>query len=122
MDAKARWLLPDFADAQSGLRAGNLRENAAATRIMAGLKQTIIRGGLESLYFSGAHVALKPLVGGVGVILTLHHVRPPRPGRFQPNHLLEVTPHFLPRVINYLRRAQLDLVSIDEMHRRLTER
>ena len=47
---------------------------------MAGLKQTIIRGGLESLFFTGAHMALKPLLGGVGVILTLHHVRPLRPG------------------------------------------
>lgn len=40
---------------------------------MAGLKQTIIRGGLESLFFSGAHFALEPFVGGVGVILTSHH-------------------------------------------------
>jgi len=86
------------------------------------LKQTIIRGGLEGLYFTGAHVALKPLVGGVGAILTLHHVRPPRSDRFQPNRLLEVTPRFLTRVVNYLRRARVDLVSLDEMHRRLTER
>jgi peptidoglycan/xylan/chitin deacetylase (PgdA/CDA1 family) len=89
---------------------------------VAGLRQTIIRGGLESLYFSGAHVALKPFVAGVGAILTLHHVRPPRPDRFQPNRLLEVTPRFLRRVVKYLRRSRLDLVSLDEMHRRLTER
>jgi len=86
------------------------------------LKQTIIRGGLEGLYFTGAHVALKPLVGGVGAILTLHHVRPPRSDRFQPNRLLEVTPRFLTRVVNYLRRARVDLVSLDELHRRMTER
>ncbi len=89
---------------------------------MAGLRQTIIRGGLESLYFTGAHVFLKPLVGGVGAILTLHHVRPPRPGRFQPNRLLEITPHFFTRVVKHLRRSGLDLVSLDEMHRRLRER
>ncbi len=88
---------------------------------MAGLRQTIIRGGLESLYFSGAHVALKPFVAGVGVILTLHHVRPPRPGRFQPNRLLEVTPRFLTRVVTYLRRSGLDLISLGEMHRRMSE-
>ncbi len=88
---------------------------------MAGLRQTIIRGGLESLYFSGAHAALKPWVGGVGVILTLHHVRPPRPDRFQPNRLLEITPRFLTRVVALVRRSGLDLVSLDEMHRRLTE-
>jgi peptidoglycan/xylan/chitin deacetylase (PgdA/CDA1 family) len=88
---------------------------------VAGLKPTIIRGGLESLYFSGAHYFLKSLVGGVGAILTLHHVRPPRPGRFQPNRLLEITPRFLTRVVKDLRQSELDLVSLDEMHRRLTE-
>jgi len=85
------------------------------------LKQAIIRGGLESLYFSGAHLALRPFLGGVGAILTLHHVRPPRPGRFQPNHLLEVTPAFLARVVGDLRRSGIDLISLDEMHRRMTE-
>jgi peptidoglycan/xylan/chitin deacetylase (PgdA/CDA1 family) len=88
---------------------------------MAGLKDTIIRGGLESLYFSGAHWALQPLVGGVGVILTMHHVRPPRPDRFQPNRILEITPHFLARVVQLLRRAGVDVISLDEMYRRLTE-
>jgi peptidoglycan/xylan/chitin deacetylase (PgdA/CDA1 family) len=76
---------------------------------------------LESLYFSGAHLMLRPFVGGVGAILTLHHVRPPRPDRFQPNRLLEVTPRFLTQVVKYLRRSGLDLVSLDEMHRRITE-
>jgi peptidoglycan/xylan/chitin deacetylase (PgdA/CDA1 family) len=88
---------------------------------VASLKQTIIRGGLESLYFTGAHVVLRPFVAGVGAILTLHHVRPPRPGRFQPNRLLEVTPRFLTRVVKSLRRSGLDFVSLDEMHRRMTE-
>jgi peptidoglycan/xylan/chitin deacetylase (PgdA/CDA1 family) len=88
---------------------------------LTGLRQTIIRGGLESLYFTGAHIALRPFVGGVGAILTLHHVRPPRPDRFQPNRLLEVTPRFLARVVKSLRRSGLDLVSLDEMHRRMTE-
>ncbi len=89
---------------------------------MAGFRQTIIRGGLESLYFTGAHLALKPLLQGVGAILTLHHVRPPRPDRFQPNRILEITPRFLTRVVKYLRGSGVDLVSLDEMHRRMTER
>jgi peptidoglycan/xylan/chitin deacetylase (PgdA/CDA1 family) len=89
---------------------------------VAALKPTIIRGGLEALYFSGAHHWLKPLVGGVGAILTLHHVRSPRSGRFQPNRLLEITPRFFRRVVEELRRCGLDLVSLDEMRRRLFER
>ena len=88
---------------------------------MAGFKHTIIRGGLETLYFSGAHVAFKPFLQGVGAILTLHHVRPPRPDRFQPNRILEITPRFLTRVVKYLRNSGVDLVSLDEMHRRLVE-
>jgi peptidoglycan/xylan/chitin deacetylase (PgdA/CDA1 family) len=88
---------------------------------VAGLRGTIIRGGLESLYFSGAYAALKPFVGGVGVILMFHHVRPPRADRFQPNRLLEITPRFFARVIRLLRRSGVDLVSLDELHRRLTE-
>jgi peptidoglycan/xylan/chitin deacetylase (PgdA/CDA1 family) len=89
---------------------------------VAGLKRTIIRSGLESLYFTGAHVVLRPLLGGVGAILTLHHVRPPRPDRFQPNRLLEVTPRFLTRVVRTLRRSGFDFLSLDEMHHRMTER
>lgn len=89
---------------------------------MAALKPTLIRGGLESLYFTGAHRWLRPLFGGVGAILTLHHVRPARPGRFQPNRLLEITPRFFNRVVKELRRSGLDLVSLDEMRRRLVER
>src|SRR3954447_2972272 len=85
------------------------------------MKKTIIRTGLETLFFSGAHLMMRPFWGGVGAILTLHHVRPPRPDRFQPNRLLEVTPDFLEGVLRYLRRSRLDLVSLDEMHRRLTE-
>jgi len=88
---------------------------------VTGLRKTIIRTGLEALYFSGAHMMLRPFVSGIGAILTLHHVRPPRRERFQPNRLLEVTPSFLEDVVSYLRQARLDLVSLDEMHRRLVE-
>jgi peptidoglycan/xylan/chitin deacetylase (PgdA/CDA1 family) len=86
------------------------------------LRNRIFQAALEGLYFSGSHVLLRPWLGGVGAIMTLHHVRPPRPGRFQPNRLLEVTPGFFERVVRRLRRSGTDLVSLDEMHRRLIER
>jgi peptidoglycan/xylan/chitin deacetylase (PgdA/CDA1 family) len=85
------------------------------------LKKTIIRSGLETLYFSGAYKALQPFMSGVGAILTLHHVRPARPDAFQPNRLLEVTPAFLDDVLTELRGSDLDLVSLDEVYRRLRE-
>jgi peptidoglycan/xylan/chitin deacetylase (PgdA/CDA1 family) len=55
------------------------------------------------------------------MILALHHVRPPAPRaeQFRPNRHLEVTPDFLDRLIRRLKRARLDFVSLDEMHRRL---
>lgn len=88
---------------------------------MSDLKKSLIRAGLESLYFSGAHLAMRPFVRGVGVILTLHHVRPPRLDSFQPNRLLEVTPAFFSQVVASLRRSKIDIVSLDEMYRRMTE-
>jgi peptidoglycan/xylan/chitin deacetylase (PgdA/CDA1 family) len=84
-------------------------------------RQAVIRSGLEFLYFSGAHAALRGLLGGVGAILTLHHVRPARDDAFQPNRLLEVTPEFLEGVIVRLRASGFDLISLDEMHWRLSK-
>jgi peptidoglycan/xylan/chitin deacetylase (PgdA/CDA1 family) len=89
---------------------------------VAGLKKVVLRGGMEALYFTGAHHLLRPLLGGVGAILTLHHVRPARRDPFQPNRLLEVTPEFLEDVLRGLRGAEVDIITLDEMHRRLTER
>ncbi len=86
------------------------------------MKTAIIRTGLETLYFTGAHLLLQPFLSGVGAIFMLHHVCPARRDSFQPNRLLEVTPEFLTEVVSLLRRWNIDLVSLDEMHRRLTER
>ncbi len=87
---------------------------------MAGARGQLIRTGLEALYFSGAHLVARPLLGGVGAILMLHHVRPARRDSFQPNRLLEVTPEFLEHVIVHLRRKRIDLVSLDEVHARMS--
>src|SRR4029434_3089268 len=77
------------------------------------LKRTIIRGGLETLYFSGMHHWLRPLVGGRGAILMLHHVRPARADAFQPNRLLEITPEFFEGLLRLLSRARIDVVTLD---------
>ncbi len=85
------------------------------------MKKSLIRGGLETVYFTGMHHWLRPAVGGVGAVLTLHHVRPARPEGFQPNRLLEVTPDFLEGLLRRLARARIDVVSLDEMHRQFIE-
>lgn len=84
------------------------------------MRQTTIRTGLESLYFSGAHAALKRVLGGMGAILTLHRVIPARATAFQPNKLLEVTPDFLESVVVGLRDDDVDFVTMDEAWRRLS--
>lgn len=86
------------------------------------LKKAIIRSGFEALYFTGAHRLMRRYVGGVGAILMLHHVRPARRDGFQPNQHLEITPEFLEAVVGRLARDRVDFVSLDEVHRRLTER
>jgi len=83
------------------------------------LKHTVIRTGLNTLYFSGLHHLMGPFVAGVGAILTLHRVRPRRRDRFQPNHLLEVTPEFFEGLLKRLRRSRRELISLDEMHQRM---
>ena len=86
------------------------------------LRNTVIRAGLEALYFSGAHYLLRPIFAGVGVIFMLHHVRPRREGAFQPNHHLEVEPEFLRAMLAHLRSLDVDIVTLDEVHQRLQER
>jgi len=85
------------------------------------MKSAIIRTGFDTIYFSGAHLLLRPFLAGVGAIVMLHHVRPPRRDKFQPNRSLEVSPGFLSETLVWLRREGIEIVSLDEMHRRLTE-
>jgi peptidoglycan/xylan/chitin deacetylase (PgdA/CDA1 family) len=88
---------------------------------MARLRDKIIRAGFETLYFSRAHGVLRSFCAGVGVILTFHHVRPARDDAFQPNGILEITPQFFEEVIVALRQSGIDLISLDDMHRRLID-
>jgi peptidoglycan/xylan/chitin deacetylase (PgdA/CDA1 family) len=90
--------------------------------LMKQFRNTAIRAGLEALCFSGAHFLLRPIFAGVGAIFTLHHVRPSRDGEFQPNSHLEVQPEFLRAMLEHLRSLDIDIVTMDEMHRRLVER
>jgi len=87
----------------------------------AGMRNSILRTGLDALYFSGSHCLMRPFVGGVGAILTLRHVRPARREGFQPNRFREVTPQFLENLIKRLRRAGLELIGLDDLYCYLLE-
>src|SRR3954453_1332267 len=88
---------------------------------MKHFRNNVIRAVLEALYFTGAHHLLRPIFEGVGGIFMLHHVRPRRDSEFQPNHHLEITPEFLRAMLLHLSAHGVDIVTIDEMHRRLVE-
>jgi peptidoglycan/xylan/chitin deacetylase (PgdA/CDA1 family) len=89
---------------------------------MKQFRKNVIRAGLGALYFTGAHHLLRPILSGVGAIFMLHHVRPRRDAEFQPNHHLEITPEFLRATLSHLRSRGIDIITIDEVHRRLVER
>lgn len=86
---------------------------------MKHLRDNVIKAGFDALYFTGAHRVLRPLFAGVGTIFMLHHVRPARDDLFQPNRHLEITPEFLSAVVDHVRAQDIDIVSLDEAHRRL---
>ncbi len=86
---------------------------------MPGISKIAILAGLETLYFSGTHRLARNFLGGIGTILTFHHVRPKPPGAFQPNRGIEITPDFLEQVVTRLRRADVDIVPMDEARERI---
>ena len=89
---------------------------------MKQFRSNVIRAGLEALYFTGAHHLLRPIFAGAGAIFMLHHVRPRREAEFRPNGHLEVAPDFLRAMLAHLRSRGVDIIPMDEVHRRLTER
>ena len=76
---------------------------------------------LSALHYSGADSVIAPFTRGVGAILTLNHVSPDKPGAFEPNRDLKVTPEFIVQVIQQVRAAGFEIVSLDEAHFRLVE-
>src|SRR3982074_2386871 len=89
---------------------------------MKQFRNHVIRAGMGALYFSGAHYLLRPIFAGAGAIFMLHHVRPGSDAEFRPNRHLEITPDFLRAILAHLRARDVDLITLDEMHRRLIER
>jgi len=81
------------------------------------------RAAMDGLYYTRAFRLLERHAGGIGVIFTLHHVRPASGHRvFSPNRILEITPAFLTETIRVCRQAGHDFVSLDEARRRLVEK
>ncbi|MEJ1161288.1 polysaccharide deacetylase family protein [Prosthecomicrobium sp. N25] len=82
-------------------------------------KTVMYRAGFEALYRSGAYRLDALRDEGIGLILTLHHVRPRRAGDYQPNAELEITPDFLDAALDFLRAAGFAFVSLEEAAARI---
>ena len=77
---------------------------------------------IETANLSGLPRLLTSSFGGLGAILAMHRVREPSGEPFQPNRTLEVTPAFLDGILTHLRELAIEIVSLDEAHRRLMAR
>ena len=87
---------------------------------MSVTRQTVVRTAAAAFYRARGHKLLAPFTRGCGAILMLHSISAePRPA-FDPNGGLCVTPDFLERAICLVRREGYDVVSLDEVHQRLT--
>jgi peptidoglycan/xylan/chitin deacetylase (PgdA/CDA1 family) len=88
---------------------------------MARRTTQLLKAALKALHYSGADGLVAPYVGGDGVILMLHHVTPDRPRGFEPNGILKVTPDFLDSVIEEVRGAGFEIISLDDVKARLAD-
>jgi peptidoglycan/xylan/chitin deacetylase (PgdA/CDA1 family) len=98
-------------------------DGAKRRAALAKVKTAMMKAAMSGLYHTGAHRLLAPYTQGVGLIFTLHQVRPEPelPKAFAPNRILEVTPNFLDAVLDQVQEAGLDIISLDEAARRLRE-
>ncbi len=81
----------------------------------------LMKAALSALHYTGTDGMLSPLTSGVGVIFTLHHVRPEKPGDFEPNRILSITPEFLDSVIRFVVERGFEVLSLGEVEQRLSE-
>ncbi len=87
---------------------------------MTPIKKNLMRTALDVLYHTRAYRLLQPAWSGVGVIFTLHHVRPQTDiTGFSPNRILDITPEFLDATIKQVKESGYDILSLDEVHDRL---
>jgi peptidoglycan/xylan/chitin deacetylase (PgdA/CDA1 family) len=81
---------------------------------------SLLKAGLAALHYSGAAGLFSPLARSTGAIFMLHRVLPGVPDAFEPNRILRVTPEFLDQTIRQVRASGFDIVSMDEMTRRIS--
>lgn len=79
----------------------------------------LLKAALSALHYTGADGLIAPFTSGNGVIFMLHHVTPEPQGAFSPNGILKVTPEFLETVIQQVKAAGFDCISLDDVPERI---
>lgn len=85
------------------------------------MRHRLFKWALAALRHSRADQLLRPWSSGMGLIFTLHRVRPKRSRRFQPNEVLEITPDYLEQVLQELRQKNIPILTLDEAAAQLSE-
>ena len=83
--------------------------------MMSRLKYSLLRAGFHTLHGVRGHQAAGAWARGLGVILTLHHVRPWEQRLFTPSDVLEVTPEYLDDALGRLRDSGYDIVPLSDV-------
>jgi peptidoglycan/xylan/chitin deacetylase (PgdA/CDA1 family) len=83
-------------------------------RVYEAMRLSALKAAMWTLRRSGAAQMLRPISQGIGVIFTLHRIRPFTSGTFAPNAILEITPEFLDSAITELKRQAMSIISIEE--------
>jgi peptidoglycan/xylan/chitin deacetylase (PgdA/CDA1 family) len=80
----------------------------------------VTAAGLNLAYFSGFSRLAEWRGNGAGAILKFERVRPSRSERFQPLRAREITPDHLDRLLRALRRWRCDVISLDDLCKRIS--
>ncbi|WP_040577495.1 polysaccharide deacetylase family protein [Methylopila sp. M107] len=88
---------------------------------MTGLRVRAFQAVFDALDRTGANARFSGRTRGLGLILTLHHVRPFSGEAFAPNRLLEVEPGFLDLTLSRAEQLGFEFVTLDEAARRVRE-
>lgn len=91
----------------------------AVPSFMSRRSTKLLKAALSALHYTGADGLIAPFTSGNGVIFMLHHVTPEPQGAFSPNGILKVTPEFLETVIQQVKAAGFDCISLDDVPERI---
>lgn len=96
-------------------------ETNAISGMMSKVRYSSVRFALRMMHGVGFHKVGGRWSRGLGVILTLHHVRPATDEAFAPSGILEITPEFLDEVIVHLKTEGYEIVRMSDVPERIKQ-